>query len=247
MSETTRGSRDENGSRRTGHETVWDLLPWYVNDTLEGDEQRTVEDHLSACAICREEVRYWHGFTELVHEDGELAVSSGEGLARLRRRMTAAGRTTPVTPDRPAGRRRRGIATLRETPTPVRWALAAQLAAILLLAGLLAATIPPPEAPGQDAAGPDPAATFRTLSDPTPIAPAEVIRLRVVFSDQAREREMRGALITVGGRIVEGPSPTGVYTVAVEPSDEPEEVLETLRSFPQVLLAERAVVGGSPP
>lgn len=239
MTESTRGPAGENGARRTGHEKVWDLLPWYVNGTLVDGERGTVEEHLAACAICREEVRYWHGFSELVREDGELTVSSREGLARLRRQRAPAG-------GRVRARRRGRLAPLRDTPAPVRWLVAAQLGAILLLAGLLAVSLTPPEAAGPGADGSAPPAAFRTLSDPAPGVPADSAHLRVVFSDQAREREMRGALITVGGRIVAGPSPTGVYTVAVEPGDDGEQALATLRSFPQVLLAERAVVEDEP-
>jgi len=33
-----------------------ELLPWYVNGTLEGDELREVEEHLRSCVACRREV-----------------------------------------------------------------------------------------------------------------------------------------------------------------------------------------------
>lgn len=33
-----------------------DLLPWYVNGSLEGDELRAVEQHLRSCLVCRREV-----------------------------------------------------------------------------------------------------------------------------------------------------------------------------------------------
>jgi hypothetical protein len=86
-----------------------------------------------------------------------------------------------------------------------------------------------------------PAGPFRTLSDdPGQAAAGDPVLLRVLFTDRTREREIRGALISVGGRIVDGPSPTGVYTVAVDGAAEATAALETLRSLPQVLLAERA-------
>ena len=240
------------GRRRTGHEEVWDLLPWYVNGTLDEGETLTVEEHLEACGICREEVRYWRGFARALQDEGDLAVSADADLARLRGRLAGAGASTPHrSPGRATGGRawRDG---LRRTPSAVRWALAAQLAAVLLLGGLLASswtgpasetTAPAPSGATAPADGP-----FRTLSD-APAGPAagEATLLRVVFADQAREREIRGALIAVGGRIVDGPSPTGVYTVAVDASGDPDAVLRSLGSFSQVLFAERAAASAAAP
>lgn len=238
MNEITHESAGGCDRRRTGHEEAWDLLPWYVNGSLEEPERSDVEAHLAACGICREEARYWRDFAELAREDGDLAVSPQDGLERLRRRLA------PSAPQgigsRPAVRRG-WLAPLRRTPTPVRWLLAAQLAGLLLLTGLLAVPAGAPDtaptAPGGTSAA------FHTLSDPAPLVAvgADVPLLHVVFSDQTREREMRGTLISVGGRIVAGPSPMGVYTVAVAPEDDVTKVLETLRALPQVLLAEPAV------
>lgn len=240
--------------RRTGHEEVWDLLPWYVNDTLDEEEARTVAAHLEGCGICREEVRYWGGFARALQEEGDLAVSADAGLARLRRHLAGAGpeREMDRAPRRPpAGARerlRRGSAGLRDAPAPLRWALAAQLAAILILGGLLASAWTGPAPSGADAPPADAPGAFRTLSGAsTPAAVSETRRLRVVFADQAREREIRGALIAVGGRIVDGPSPTGVYTVAVDERGDGEATLETLRSFSQVRFAERAATSAEVP
>ena len=38
------------------HRTTQELLPWYVNGTLEGGERAQVEAHLSACLPCRREL-----------------------------------------------------------------------------------------------------------------------------------------------------------------------------------------------
>lgn len=245
MNERSDQSGGGRGRRRTGHEEVWDLLPWYVNGTLDERETLTVEEHVGACGICREEVRYWRGFARTLRDEGDLAVSADADLARLRGRLEGASRARRR---RPAGGRA-WLDGLRRTPSPVRWALAAQLAAVLLLGGLLAASWSGPEAPSTSATtAPSAAGAFRTLSDapPAPAAGGTAL-LRVVFADQAREREIRGALIAVGGRIVDGPSPTGVYTVAVDESGDPATALASLRSFSQVLFAEQAAASAGAP
>lgn len=226
--------------RAGGHEEAWLLLPWYVNGTLDEDERAAVDDHLAACGICREEVRYWGEAASLLREDGELAVSPEAGLERLRRRLDP----VPEGPRRAGGRSRlrAGLrAAFGGSPAVLRWALAAQLAVIVVLGGLLARTSARPAAPTATA----PHGAFRTLAEPPPAPAASAApRFQVMFAPQAREREIRGALISIGGRIVDGPSPTGVYTIAVAPGEgeaDPAAVLRSLRALPHVVFAEPAV------
>lgn len=247
MSETTTDRPGSPARRRTGHEEAWDLLPWYVNGTLEGEELRGVEEHLELCGICREEVRYWRECSSLLAEEDELALSPDAGLARLRDRVH---RGTPALRERVRAPRR-WPTVLRTTPHTVRWAMAAQMAAIAILAGWLATTRPAPSLQAGSAGSGAPAVDsargpYYTLADPTAQASPTEGLLRVVFGSETREREIRGALIAVGGRIVAGPSPTGVYTVRVE-TTAVGEVVETLKSFPQIVLAERAATLGEGP
>lgn len=59
-----------------------ELIPWYVNGTLEGEELRRVEEHLASCLVCRRDIEE---LRELRRELGEAAPAPpGEpGLARL--------------------------------------------------------------------------------------------------------------------------------------------------------------------
>ena len=38
------------------HEAITELLPWYVNETLDGNEREQVRDHLRVCSSCRDDV-----------------------------------------------------------------------------------------------------------------------------------------------------------------------------------------------
>ncbi|MEO1679702.1 MAG: zf-HC2 domain-containing protein [Pseudomonadota bacterium] len=38
------------------HQAVWEMIPWYLNGTLEDADQRRVAAHLNRCAACRAEV-----------------------------------------------------------------------------------------------------------------------------------------------------------------------------------------------
>jgi anti-sigma factor RsiW len=219
------------GARRGRHEEFERLLPWYVNGTLPDGERERVDQHLRECAGCRAEVEHDRGLAAAMRAAGEIAPAPHP--AQLLRLLDRLERPAPA-PARPRRRLPRLPALLASTPAPVRWVLAAQL---VLAVGLFAARDWRPE----PAAGPQAPATFQTLSDPVPAAaPAAAVRLRVLFTDDTPERELRRLVQEVGGHLVDGPTPLGVYTIEVPTgpaSEPPEVVLEHLRSHPRVSFA----------
>jgi hypothetical protein len=220
---------DDQGGRV--HQRIWELLPWYANGSLGDREGMMVEAHLAACPCCQEEVLACQRTAEAMKDAGEVApsphpVQFQRVLARIdeseREERTGAGWTEPLR------------AWLVE-PRPLRGALLAEAAVILLLVGLLAwqgSSLRPAAAPAP--------AVYRTLSDPA-AAPAPTLGLRVMFSPQASEREIRDLLQGVRGQITAGPSTIGVYTVEIPVEGDPVAVvLARLRSEPQVAFAEPA-------
>ncbi len=72
------------------HETVWLLLPWYANGTLETAERLLVEDHVAGCASCHEEVARCNGLAAALRSRPEIAPSPHPlQLARLMERLDA--------------------------------------------------------------------------------------------------------------------------------------------------------------
>lgn len=200
------------------HRRVWELLPWYANGTLGDGERRTVEEHAVQCERCRKEMEACRQLGEAVRQTAvEAPTPHPARLSRLMDRLDQA-----EGPSRPA----RLIHLLTATPKPVRWVLAAQLAALLLLAAAPLWTPPPP-----------PPAEFKTLSDPVAVAAGP--QVRVVFADGATERQIRGVLLPIGGQLAGGPSPLGVYTIEIPRDRDPlPVVLRHLRSRPEVSFAE---------
>jgi hypothetical protein len=227
--------RPENRGERA-HQRIWDLLPWYANGTLPSEEQRAVEDHLAACSRCREEVAVCHATREALAEAGEVAPSPHPvQLARLLSKID----------DLESGQgrgRRPFLAALRAflVPTnPMRALLAVQLAITALLVGLLLWQQRQPQT----------LALYRTLSASE--APrGDAARVRVLFKENATEKEIREILLRVQGEIVGGPSAFGAYTIEVPTGGEtPGALLAHLRSQPQVRFAEPmpAADGGNGP
>jgi Putative zinc-finger len=236
------------------HETVWLLLPWYTNGTLETAERLLVEDHLAGCPSCREEMAHCNGLAAALRGRPELAPSPHPlQLARLMERLDATDATdagdagdalaasdagdginatdavnasgagdainaSAATEARHAADaagagarfRRRGASLLGGTPRVVRWALAGQLAALILLAAALAFG-PARRQP----------ALYRTLSEPSAqavsltatSATAAAPQIRVVFVEAATAKQMREVLLSTRGHLVDGPSPLGAYTL----------------------------------
>lgn len=242
---------------RLTHQQCWELLPWLVNGSLEATEARRVEGHLEGCAICREEERACRELAGLLHEGATH--DPERGLARIDARLDdePPAPRPPAPPRRPPPHR-----PLRQllvaTPRPVRAVLAAQMAALLVLAAL-AGWSGLGVASGSNPAGGE--VTFRTLSDPPPAAAERVeataaaARLRLVFAEDAALSDVRWLLIETGARLVDGPSPFGVYTVELTAGGEraasgerrrtATETLEALRRHPAVVFAEPA--GGAEP
>jgi anti-sigma factor RsiW len=224
-------NRQEDRQERI-HARIWDLIPWYVNGSLPVGERQTVEDHLALCPRCREEERFCRVTAEALQRAGEMAPSPHPvQLARLMARIDEADKEPR------SGRLRRLLAGLRswQPANPARAMLVAQLAIVLLLAGLVVWQGRQPAAP----------AVYKTLSDSeapqTGAAP-----IRVLFSEDATERQIRELLLGVHGEIVGGPSAIGAYTLEIRPGGDPQGVvLAYLRSHPKVRFAE-PVVGGSP-
>jgi anti-sigma factor RsiW len=235
--------REDHGER--SHQRVWELLPWYVNGSLAQRERERVEAHLAACPRCQEEERVCRRTAAEIAAAAEVApyphpIQFQRVLARVeeseREERRQAGGWRLLAPFK---------SLVQATPRPLRGALVAQAAVILLLVGFLGwdALRPGPASPTAPAAGTvAPGAVYRTLSAPA-APPVPTLRLRVMFSPQATEKEIRGLLLDIRGEITAGPSRLGAYTVevpAVEvPAGDPAGVvLARLRSEPRVMLAE---------
>lgn len=249
--------------RRLRHQEAWELLPWYVNRTLAGDEREAVEAHLERCPLCRVEVAAGEELALAVRRGAAAPPDTGR-LARLLARLDEPGEADGREVAELAGSTALPSAlpapahpSAPRLPPAVRWALALQAAAVLALAlglgSLLAARDPAPagaapavpadltSAPSDPTSAAEPG--YRTLAAPAPPATGEGLAVRAVFSPTASERELRRLLLAAGARFAGGPSPAGVYTLEIAGDEAAAAAaLALLRRDPHVELAEPVVV-----
>jgi anti-sigma factor RsiW len=226
-------SKHDNRLVGDSHQAISELIPWYVNDTLDIGERERVAQHIAKCPACAEEITRCRTIAAVVRSaDMSGLEPSKERVARMMARIEA---TDGSQSESRRGFVREWIRKIRlifeETPSPFRWMVAAQAAVIVLLAGVVVLQF-----------SGSPERLYRTLSDAT-ISPSGGSHIQVVFAEDTTEREMRALLENIGATIVSGPSQIGVYTLRVaagdaDPAGQIRETLAVLRAHPKVHLAE---------
>ena len=198
------------------------LLPFYANDTLRGEELAFVEEHLRACADCRREVDWLRGVYAACNASPLL-----QGVAR-------AGPQSPIDVVQRGGTQQNLGARIREDwrrARPwTRWLIAAQLAAIVVLATMLA----------QDTRE---VAVYRTLGVANSSAKTGDA-VAVMFDPAISASDLRRIVLGIDARIVDGPSSNDVFVLEIPP-ERADKALATLRAEPRVRHAERLGPGAS--
>ena len=191
------------------HQDVWELLPWHVNGTLEDAEAAKVDRHLDRCLTCRSELAQQRDLARHIRDsdaiDGVLEASLAKMHARIAE--TEHGSRHSAAPRRLVDRwLSAALRPFRESPRLVRGFVAVQAIALAVMVVALSVTGPVPSLDGDSA-------RYGTLAQEN--GPLQREALRVIFDPAAEERALRDLLAAGGLRIVDGPSPTGVYTLSV--------------------------------
>ena len=58
--------------KKSDHDNVLALLPWFVNESLSDRERDLVQVHLAECAECRIARDHQQSIMEMISEDGEV-------------------------------------------------------------------------------------------------------------------------------------------------------------------------------
>jgi anti-sigma factor RsiW len=211
--------------REAGHARVLQMLPWYVNGTLEPRARQEVRDHLQHCHACRREIELHGVVRDQMRQSAQPPPASLASLDRLMARID----------DYETARSRRWLRRLGGwlRGGVLERAVVVQATAIVMLVGVVAWL----------ATRPEPPAEYRTLGAPTGWQETSGPYLQVELHDSLTAAQLQALLQQVNGRLVHGPSSSGVYRIRLEagegePARSPAELAAWLSAQPGVVRAE---------
>lgn len=196
--------------RNNPHDEVQELLPWFVNRTLDDADTKRVEAHLDECSECRAELELERQLAAAIENS---PTDSRPAWERMERKLKPSGKSALLPEQRWWLKR-----------VPLGWAIASPLAAAaalaIVLAGLPAKPVPEPQ--------------YRALGSQ---AIARSANLVVQFQSSSQVSDMQRALQSADARLVDGPTETGAYLLRVDPAKR-ELALKQLRDNQAITLAQ---------
>ncbi len=216
------------------HRQVWSLLPWFINRTLNAEEQAQVESHVKTCITCQIELKQQRQVYNNIQQAELLQQMSNASFSQLKKRID----TQPVSQ----------LASIRTRfenfqrlffPFQAAKSFALVLAILLIPAVFIFNVMPDKTLPANE---------YRTLAQtPAPLPESQQPGLiRVVFTDETDGAQIGTIVNSVHGRIVNGPYKNGVYEILIDDEQQysitTTEVIERLRHNAHVIFAEPAHV-----
>ncbi len=214
------------------HQRVSAMLPWYVNQTLDPEEDREVEAHLNHCLVCRQEVA--------LQRNVQQAVASADvGEESLSRSMQTLHQRISQEQQRRQPRKspwwqglQHFVAMLKQSPMGIQGALLAQTAALVIALGFIGF------------GGTPQVMHYETLSSSgvsTITADGASPLYNVIFAQDLTVTEMQRVLNEEALQIHAGPSPAGAFLLAEAAVNahtlETDERIQQLNHRPQIRFA----------
>lgn len=214
------------------HQSIFLLLPWYVNHTLSAAELKQVEEHLSVCLVCKREVINLQKLAEAVKQpaacDSPEQIAFGQLKKRLQQASAMPESIIPIT--------HHAHYQPVKKPRLNRWH--SSRAALAMAAALLIAVLVPGYLKFNALLTQD----FRTLSEQN-LTNSDPREIHLVFAENTTPKQIQQILAPVAGQIVGKPVAESIYTVRFEQvlsKDAFLMQLAELKKNPQVVFAEPA-------
>ena len=216
------------------HDRVWEMLPWYYNDTLDPSRRCEVEKHLSECLVCGREIHRLERLFAAVAAPAEKHACA-QAYLRLTDRIQAGNRAPQIW----TGKLLAGLRTIFE-PAPF---IAG--ASVLVVSSILVAVI----VVAGDAKLPGVEQPFQTLGHQEKLsAPLTHPLFRVVLAGEPNGVGLDDWLTRHEAELINGPSAIGVLTVKIAMGRRSfETVLDEIRADGETIFVEPVDIIGARP
>ena len=218
-------------SSNSEHQKVWDLLPWYVNHSLDPAEQDIVNKHVKTCITCRIELNQQQQVLAKIQQTDLLQQVSQVSFAQLKRKIEEQPKFYTLTKHNEP----------KKEPKLFSHQFLSFLKYTALAASLLLLALPFMSDSRMDQS--ELTGDYRTLANSI-AGEQRSNRIHIVFADPSNPEQIETILGNVSGHIVKGPSQHGVYEVQIgnqqTDSQEVKDAISYLRKNTLVIFAELA-------
>ncbi len=221
------------------HDEVWDLLPWYVNGTLDDNEQNQVKAHLLSCRLCHEELERCQNMVTATHLGREQQwQQKPDQLDKLLGQIELRETHKAAQSGNFAGailihyhRLKNWLFDRYDQPN---WTVAVPAAAALMFAAVFLFQF---NADGLDQGDTQ---MYETLTSGNAAATSSAKRLQVIFAPNSTTADIVAALEPFNGRIIDGPTVRGRFTIAIESGFDADlsELASELRASKTIMFAQ---------
>ena len=225
----------QQSSAYSNHDEIWLLIPWYANGSLEGSDHDRVKAHLQVCLVCRRELASQAMLAKHLEHTPSVEISYKPSFERLMSRIheeeglrAKANRNRQTHGKSPWLAQWKNSLIANFTPKHLIPVFATGLLAIAL--ALLFGRPPLNEIK-----------TYHTVANPNNLNRFNANDIRVIFAEQVTGQEIGKLIGSIGGSIVDGPSPVGAYTVRVADGIPLAQAISQLRGNKAVVFAEPAL------
>ncbi len=228
----------------SNHDEIWMLLPWYANGSLEGFERERVKAHAGVCLICRKELAAQALLAKQLEHTPRVEISSKPSFERLMSRIREEEKVERMEANR---------VSQAKTNQKFNWKqwfdayFTPQRLTAAFATGLLVIAIPFLLNAIQTTGG----MTYHTVANPKSLDRFSHNDITVIFADKVAKEEIISLVGSVHASIVDGPSPSGAYTVRISGDSNDggaiSQTLSQLRRSKAVIFAEPALPQPSEP
>lgn len=208
------------------------LLPGYLSHTLSSEETQQVEQHLNSCSTCQKELQ------EVKTMKAALKTTiqgfPGPSPGALSKVLNRIHQETPRVPEQVQSQKNSSWGEWVERTFraifEIRWAPA--LASILIVGQtmLLLSVLNKPHVE-------TPSSSITKRGIPQATITPQFMKIKVSFVESAQEKQIRSLILELGGKIVNGPTDEGFYTLGFPQTKNTsiESTVSSLNTYPGLI------------